>query len=886
MTPRMWLRAILIGGVLLLAASFGFSRALRANAARRYLIAHLAASFGRPVDVSWFDFSLLDGARIEAHFVSVSEDPHFGGEYFLRTETLKAGLGWRALLTGRFEFGSVSLSRPSLNLARDAEGHWNIERWLPPAPPAGTRPGFVGPLVPSSQVQAARPYRIDVEGGRINFKQGANKSPFALVNVSGRVAQDGAGRWQLDLEARPMRAGVELQDIGTLRLRGSIAGTTARLQPADLNLTWRAASVADALRLARQNDYGMRGQLALDLSARIAPQATSPITSVDSGGAQWSISGVARFTGMHGWRLPGRGTDPAANLSVEVNWRLGERRAEIRKLLLEMPGSRVQGVGDLDWARVFQPQLHIESSTLALGDVLSWYRALRPEVAEDLRADGALGVDLKIGGWPIQFQQGGIASVGGTLTAKSLSAPLRIGALKASVSHGGIDFAPTQISWVSKSVAVQRDEASSLNAPRDSFELRGSLFPRADGVFHWPLDWNFSMEGTTPRVQNWLDLTAALAQPINSGWTAEGGLAVKMRGTHLAVSPPVPWLGTMDFLGLALSPAYINQPVQLPKAHVEFAPLQKTITLSTAEAFGAIWHGSIARKYSDTEWTFDLTADHLDSADLDRWLGPRARPGFFARFAGLNSATAAAVSPADAVVTRLAAHGRLRAGSIDVPPMQIEQFDGEAELAGRAIRIRKAQAEFFGGKISGSFDAQLLPDPSYAFQGHFDRVNLAQLARAVPFLNERIGGSASATLTLSAHGVGRQDLIDSMQGEGTLTGQNDTVRGLELSAEISGDDPDPLPEPFTSIQGMYRIQHKGIDLANFVLDNSRGRHLAEGRIDFSHALNLRVHSSIFQAAAAPGLASPPNFTLSGTIENPKLVLPSAVSKPVARSGSR
>src|SRR5579864_1641517 len=325
MTKRKWLHAVLIGGVLLLAASAGFSRALRASAARRYLIAHLAASFGRPVDVSWYDFSLLDGARIEAHFVSVADDPHFGNEYFLRAEMLTAGLRWTALLAGRFEFGSVSLSRPSLNLARDAEGRWNIERWLPPASP----PGFVGPLAP------ARPYRIDVGGGRINFKQGDNKSPFALVDVSGRVEQNGAGRWQLDLEARPMRAGVELQDIGTLRLRGSIAGTTARLQPAELNLTWRAASLADTLRLVRQNDYGMRGQLAVDLNARIAPLESSPIRHADSGGAQWSISGVARLTGMHGWRLPERGTDPAANLSVEVNWLLGERRAEIRKLLVE-----------------------------------------------------------------------------------------------------------------------------------------------------------------------------------------------------------------------------------------------------------------------------------------------------------------------------------------------------------------------------------------------------------------------------------------------------------------------------------------------------------------------------------------------------------------------
>jgi hypothetical protein len=885
MTKRKWLRAVLIGGVLLLAASAGFSRALRASAARRYLIARLTANFGRPVDVSWFDFSLLDGARIQAHFVSVADDPHFGNEYFLRADTLTAGLRWTALFAGRFEFGSVSLSRPSLNLARDAEGRWNIERWLPPAPQPGARPGFVGPLAPARDARAARPYRIDVDGGRINFKQGDNKSPFALVDVSGRVEQNGAGRWQLDLEARPMRAGVVLQDIGTLGLRGSIAGTTARLQPAELNLTWRAASLADTLRLVRQNDSGMRGQLAVDLNARIAPLETSPVRAADSGGAQWSISGVARLSGMHGWRLPGRGTDPTANLSVEVNWRLGERRAEIRKLLVEMPGSRLQGIGDLDWAHGLQPRLHIESSTLALGDVLSWYRALQPDVAEDLRADCALGLDLKLGGWPIQLQQGAITSVGGTLTAKSLPAPLKIGTLKATVSHGGIDFAPAEISLAPSSVAVQRDDSPSGSEPQNSFAMQGSLFPRADGVFRWPLDWIFSIEGATPRVQDWLALTGAFAHPMNSGWTAAGGLAVKMRGVHRAISPPVPWLGTMDFLGLDLNPAYVNQPVRLAKAHVEFAPLQRNITVSAAEAFGTVWHGSIARKYSDQQWTFDLSADRLDAADLDRWLGPRARLGFLARFTGSNS-TVAAAPLGDAVVTRLAARGRLRAGAIDIPPMRIEQFDGEAELDGRTVRIRKAQADFFGGTISGSFDAQLLPDPSYEFQGRFDRVDLARLGRAVSFLNSRIAGNVSAALTLSAHGIGRQNLVGSMQGQGTVNGRNASLSGLHLSGVFPRDNLDTAPDTFSSVQGTYRIQNKGVDLANFVLDNSRGRFQAEGRIDFSHALNLRFHPAIFQAATVPASASPPGFLLGGTIETPKLVLPSAASKPPARSNPR
>jgi hypothetical protein len=883
MTKRKWLRTIWIGGVLLLVASFGFSRALRAGAVRRYLIAHLAASFGRPVDVSWFDFSLLDGARIEAHFVSVSDDPKFGNEYFLRSDTLTAGLRWTALLAGRFEFGSVSLSRPSLNLACDLEGHWNIERWLPPAvSQSGATPGFVGPVDLSKEVRAVRPSRIDVEGGRINFKQGDSKNPFALVDVSGSVEQNGAGRWQLDLQARPMRAGVGLQDIGMLRLRGSIAGTTSRLQPADLNLTWRAASVADTLRLVSQDDYGMRGLLAVDLNARIAPPETSAAVGVDSGGAQWSISGVARFTGMHGWKLTGRDTDPAVNISAEVNWRPGERHSEIRKLLLEMPASHLQGSGDLDWAHGFHPELHIESSTLALEDVLSWYRALQPEVAEDLHADGALGLDIKLGGWPIQLRQGAIASVGGVLTAKSLPVPLQIGAVNASVSHGGLDFAPTEISLAPALVAGEPAKTQADSEARNSFVVRGALFPQANGAFRWPPDWNFSIEGATSRVQDWLALSGALAQPIYSDWNAAGGLAVKIHRAKRAGSPAVPWLGTMDFIGLDLSPTYMNQPVRFPKAHAEFAPLQETITLSAAEAFGAIWRGSITRKSSDQKWSFDLSADHIDAAELDRWLGLRARPSFLARLTSSNL-DAAANTITGAADIQLAAIGRLRAGMIEVQPMHIEKFDGEVELAGRTVQIRKAQADFFGGKISASLEAQLLSDPSYQFQGRFDRVDLTQLGRAVAFLDGRIGGNASATLSLSAHGIGRQSLSESMKGNGTINARNVELRGFEFPATFAEQGPGTATISFSSAQGTFRIQDRAITLADFALNHLRGRELADGQIDFSHSLNLRLRP---RAATAPASASPPDYFLNGTIENPKLVLPSAVPKLPARSATR
>jgi hypothetical protein len=886
MRKRKWLRLIFILAIALFAASIGLSRALRTSAARRFLIAHLEASFGRPVDVGRFDFSLLDGARLEANSITISEDPRFGNEYFLRADTLRAGLRWPALFSGRFEFGTLSLSRPSLNLVRNSQGRWNIEQWLPPASASQSRPGFVGPPAAPRSISTARLYRIDIDGGRINFKQADDKSALALIGVSGRLDQDASGRWALDLEAQPMRAGVELQQIGTLRLVGNIAGTTARLQPAELSLTWLNVSLADALRLSRESDFGVRGELAVDVKARIAPTISSSSSSAGAGGAQWSISGVARLTGLHGWRLPGRGTDPAVNLSFDAAWRLGEARTRVPKFLVEMRNSHLQGAGELDWANGLRPELHLNSSSVGLADVLAWYRALRPGVPANLDLEGTLGADAVLGGWPLQLEQGAFVSAGGRLTGASLPSPLKIGAIDAKVSRGALDFAPTEISFTVPIAGGKSGTVSANDASANSFTMRGTIFPDASGIFHGPPNWNFSIEGATSRVENWLALSEVLAEPLNASWTAAGGLAVKMQAVHSTPSPATVWLGTIDSRDLNVTTSYLNQPLRLPNAHMEFAPSQRTLTLVAADAFGAMWRGTAVRKNADARWTFDVSADHLDAAELDRWLGPRARPGLLARFTGAGESTAT-ISGRDAAIAGIAARGRMRVAEIVLAPLRFDKFDGQAELAGRTIIVRKAQADFFGGKTSGTFDARLLADPSYRFQGRFERVDVARLARTVPSLNNRFAGTATATLTLSAHGVGHANLVRSMEGDGTLDARNVELSGMNFASLISGDAQDPLPGRFASAQGNFHMGGGGIQVADFVLDNSQGRFQVEGRVDFSHALSLRIHPSTLHATTNLASAPPPSFLLGGTIESPSVGPPTSPAKAAtAKSAAR
>src|SRR4029077_9129985 len=97
------------------------------------------------------------------------------------------------------------------------------------------------------------------------------------------------GRWQLRLAAEPWRSGAALQSAGTLTVRGDIAGTSARLQPAEIRMHWDHGSLAELLRLFRGRDYGVRGTFSLDATAKSGtPDHTSPAEDAQPG--DWSYS--------------------------------------------------------------------------------------------------------------------------------------------------------------------------------------------------------------------------------------------------------------------------------------------------------------------------------------------------------------------------------------------------------------------------------------------------------------------------------------------------------------------------------------------------------------------------------------------------------------------
>ena len=181
--------------VIVVALQAGMSLLTRTRRLHGYLVSQLEKAFGRPVEVGSFDIRLLPSPLLEADGVTVGEDPAFGYEYFLRAEHLSARLRWSGLLRGHFEFGTISVSKPSLILVRNAEGRWNLERWLPPAKMnSGQDTRAYGPPSPVAPVN--RLQKIEIEDGRVNFKREEDKQPFAFTNVSGSIEQVSPGRWE------------------------------------------------------------------------------------------------------------------------------------------------------------------------------------------------------------------------------------------------------------------------------------------------------------------------------------------------------------------------------------------------------------------------------------------------------------------------------------------------------------------------------------------------------------------------------------------------------------------------------------------------------------------------------------------------------------------
>ena len=846
-----WPKWILLLLVLLWLADAGISLLIRHTRLQRKLSARLEAAFGRPVEVGSYSFSLWRGARIQAQSVTVDEDPRFGHEYFLRAESLTVRLRWQGLLRGHLELGTVSLSRPSLNLVRNADGDWNFAEWLPK--PAGVSPASAI-AAPGTSLPAVHPSvrfgRIEVDSGRINFKRGDEKLPFALVGVTGYLEPESPGRWSMDLVAVPTRAAVIAQQAGVLHLSGHLGGTSSRLRPAALDISWSEASLPDVLRLARSYDYGVRGTLALALNAR------TPGTQ-DAG---WSIQAQVQLRQLHRWDLALRPDNPAINLKANFRWNPLSPALDLDDAEIESPHSHARASARFAWNSApatslpdAQPiSFAITSSIIDLDDVLAWVRAFHSDVADDLSLQGFATLRGAASGWPPHILDAALTNQGADLSSPRLRVPVHVGNLDLRYNNDIISLAPVSLSF---------------GPPGNAFRLETTPKPasRESPGIH--------VTGNLAQIRDLISTASALGWNISRGWNLGGPLRCDLRWPPV----PFPWrtqpTGTIDWGGesggFSLRTPFLNQPIVGVKAHADWKPEAQHIALSSAEAFGARWSGSLDRHSAAGGWQFVLSADHLAAADLDRWLNPRWRQSFLDRMLPFLNPR----SPTNVVTDALRAGGRITLDQFSLAPVVLHHLQGDVKIEGHKIALTNAKAQLYGGNIGGSFDADLVPAPSYRVNLDFSQLDLSALTDASPALSNLFAGSASGQVSFTTRGAGRSDLLDSLECRGAARVTDPVLRTLNLSDSFREGARRPGTSSFREAKADFTCSGRQVKFRDLSLLGLAGEISGSGSLDFAATADLRLRLHPGDAAARPPRASESThetFELTGPLSEPQI----------------
>lgn len=858
---KSWKTALVIT-VLLITAQVAVSLLARTHRVHNYLTARLERAFGRPIEVDHFNVQILPTPSVHAKGLTVGEDPAFGYEYFLRAEYLTAGLRWADLVRGHFEFGTLSMSRPSLILVRNNGGRWNLAEWLPPAkkgPMDHTR--VYGPAT-----LAAAPNRlekIEFSEGRINFKNGDVKQPFAFTDVTGTVEQVALGRWQLSFQAQPWRSAVSLQSTGRITVRGDVAGTSARLQPAAIHVIWERVSLADFFRLLRGEDYGVRGIFALEATAKSGVSAeNAPVDAVgdlplstshgrpapeQANYADWTVAVQARAAGIHRWDLAERADNPSVNASLTGRWNIAAGTLNVEQVLVQAPRSNLRGTANLSSEIEPSVKLRVQSAGVQASDLLAWYRAFHSDVAEGITFDQFITGEVTAQGWPLVLQDVAFSSPGGTVKIPGLNKTLHIGSLRGTQKKGKIVVDPVQaflsdenregIPERTRSAPLQEHTASKPAAGAD-IALTYDTESRAGDII---------IAGRAENVQEGFNVASAFGRSLNHGWELSGGARAELRWKWSRQSPGM-WDGNVDLTSGQLQAAGLNLPVAVDDVRLEWQEGKRTVHIRSVHGFGAVWSGEIAEPIAPEDpagekWKFQLHADRLDATELDRWIGPRARPGWLQRLLPSLLGTTSPGFPASELMRRLNAEGELRVDELTIEKLKLEQLRAKGSVQDLQLDVVLAEAQWAGGALRARMSAKFLPRPKYNVTAELARVNLMQLPLAAP-TSERFGGVASGKIHLETEGVGRGELLQKLTGNGELQLKDIDFRGWDVDASIAAGAPRSGVSHWLAGTGTFTVSDRRVAVEELRLDGGKDLTLVYGTVSFARDADLAIETMI------------------------------------------
>ena len=824
---------------------------------RTRIVRSISLALGRQVDVGSVTLRLLPQPGFELESFVVHDDPAFGAEPVLQSSDVVALVRVSSLLRGQLEIARLSLTEPSLNLVRNAEGRWNLENLLeraaktPVAPTAKAR----------SEVRPGFPY-IEADHGRINFKFGPEKKPYALTEANFALWQDSENTWGVRLKAQPVRTDFNLSDTGLLEVEGSWQRAVNLHQtPLQFTVQWEGAQLGQVTKLTLGQDKGWRGAIGLSASLTGTPEDLTVATDA-------TIQDFRRFD---------IASNRALRLAASCSGHYSSSDHAVSRLACRAPvgngGITLNGsVALLSAARTYD--LTLLAQNVPIQPLVELARRVKKNVPADIVAAGELDAEVSV-----RRNATRVAPAwdgGGAVVALNVRSLLN----NTKLSLERIPFVVSSVSDLVLDLGPERGSARS-RARRTTL----AVVPRVDvGPFNLALGrlaaatvhGQFSRSGYSlvvqgdAEVQRLLDVARTVGLPTPQlAASGEARINLGVSGGWADFAAPVA-TGTAVLNSVHARLRGLNEPVEVASATLALTPEATEVQRLTVVAAGNTWRGSLTvQRQCNTPRTcpihFDLHADEIEAAALAaagpgpgkqpwyRFLSSPAQSPPVPSSSGQISSDQPSSDKPGPYLASVHAIGKLSAGRVLMRNVVASRVSADVELEQGRLQFKNLRGEILGGRHTGDWTADFTANPPiFSGGGVLEKVALGQLAEAMH--DGWIIGTANVEYRGNTLGWSKTELLSGAAASLHVEARDGSLPHLMLAGEGG-------PLRVNRFVGRLRLRDGKFEIEEGKLQTPSSIYQVSGTASLDRALDIKL--------ARDGARG---FNVTGTLTEPHVVM--------------
>jgi AsmA family/AsmA-like C-terminal region len=807
------------------------------NRYRNRVAGAISRALGRDVNVASIQLRLLPRPGLVLSNFVVADAPSYGAEPMLRADKVTAYIRLTSLWRGRMEIGTLDLDNPSLNLVRRSDGRWNVEDLLERASQASPAP--TGERRAESRPRF--PY-VGASSGRINFKLGEAKKPFAFTDADFALWLDSESSWGVRLEARPVRTDVNISDTGTLKLDGRFQrAANLRDTVVYLRINFSDGPLGQLTKLAYGRDRGWRGTVRTSsvLTGSVARLNVTLDAQVDD---------FRRYDIASGETLRLRSHCTGSYSSVDDTLSDLQCESPVASGVLRVRGE-AQGWGAQGY------ELGISGEHIPAERLIAFARHVKKDLPPDLTATGEVNWAFAVRaepGKPPNWSGGG----------QTQSFALQAAVLKQPMELGEVQFAIPETEAAPKRKRAPHHAEPAAPAPPlelvvSPFALPlGAASPATAAAEFDAENYNVHVKG--PAELGTL-LNAAQAVGIGTpgvGLAGSAQLDVTVAGTWVGFAVPAP-SGKIQVKTATAELQGVSEPLTVDSASLMLDnQMVKITSFSAGFTKGGQVSGSATFPVHCTGpetclLQFDVRAEDVSVARLNQLFNPAlGQPWYHLLEIGRRH---------DDILMKLHAQGHFSIPKLELGPATATNVSGSIELSSGKLRLPELRGDLLGGHEDGSWLADFtVSPPRFMGNGVVSKISISQVASLMQ--DNWATGSIDGSFSLVLSGLTAAKLRTNAGGTADFTWNNGSLRHVSLDSH-------GVPVSFSKFTGKLALQDGTFTFADGKMQSSGASYTVQGKASYDRTLTMKLERS-----------SGPSYLISGTLDNPHVQAVTAPSE--------